>query len=100
MSPLDEVLSYRFQAFRGCPVRFEFGKGFGDEPGGVAAGGFDSEDGGPGGFVAGEVFARGLAELRGVLGHVEDVVDDLEGEAGFASECGEALRRLRACAPA
>ena len=90
MSPLDEVLSYRFQAFRGCPGRFEFGKGFGDEPGGVAAGGFDSEDGGPGGLVAGEVFARSLAQLLGVLGYVEYVVDDLEGQASLASE---AVRR-------
>ena len=50
----------------------------------------DAEDGGPGGLDAGGVLACGLAELFGALGHVEDVVDDLEGEAGFFSEGAQA----------
>lgn len=50
----------------------------------------DAEDGGPGGFDAGGVFACGLAELLGALGHVEDIVDDLEGEAGLFAEGAEA----------
>ncbi len=50
----------------------------------------DAEDGWPGGLDAGGVFACGLAQFFGALGHVEDVVDDLEGEAGFFAEGAEA----------
>ena len=65
---------------------FEGGEGVGDEFVGVAEGLVDAVDGGPGGLDAGGVFAGGLAEFFGGLGHVEDVVDDLEGEAGFFAE--------------
>jgi hypothetical protein len=68
----------------------EGGEGVGDEFFGVVEALVDAEDGGPGGFVDGGVLAGGLAELGGVLGHVEDVVDDLEGEAGFFAEGAEA----------
>ena len=57
---------------------------------GVFEGLVDAEDGGPSGFGAGGVFAGSLAELFGALCHVEDVVDDLEGETGFFAEDAEA----------
>jgi hypothetical protein len=60
------------------------------ELGGIVFRLFDAEDGRPSGFVAGSILAGGLAELLGGLGHVEDVVDDLEGEAGLFTEGAEA----------
>ena len=60
----------------------------------------DAEDGGPGGFDAGGVFAGGFAEFCGALGHVEDVVDDLKGEAGLfaeGAETGDGVRVALEC---
>ena len=86
----DEVAGEGFEGGGGFAEGFEGGEGVGDELFGVVEGLFDAEDGGPGGFGGGGVFAGGLAELFGALGHVEDVVDDLEGEAGFFAEGAEA----------
>ena len=79
-----------FEGVGGFAEGFEGGEGVGDEFVGVFEGLVDAVDGGPGGFDAGGVFAGGLAEFFGALGHVEDVVDDLEGEAGFFAEGAEA----------
>ena len=57
---------------------------------GVFEGLVDAVDGGPGGLDAGGVLAGGLAEFFGALRHVEDVVDDLEGQAGLFAEGAEA----------
>ena len=86
----DEVLGEGFEGVGGGAEGFEGGEGVGDEFLGVFEGLVDAEDGGPGGFGGGGVFAGGLAEFGGGLGHVEDVVDDLEGEAGFFAEGAEA----------
>ena len=90
MGAVDEVLGEGFEGGGGFAEGFEGGEGVGDELGGVVLGLLDAEDGGPGGFVGGGVLAGGLAELVGGLGHVEDVVDDLEGEAGLFAEGAEA----------
>ena len=37
------------------------------------------------------VFSRGLAQLLAGLGDIQDVVDDLEGEADMVAEIGERL---------
>ena len=57
---------------------------------GVALALLDAVDGGPGGFFGGLILAGGLAQVRRVHGHVEHIVDDLEGESGFAAEGVEA----------
>ena len=86
MGAVYEVLGQRFQGGCGFAEGSESGEGVGDELGGVVFGLLEAVDGGPGGFVGGGVFAGGFAELLGGLGDVEDVVDDLEGEAGFLAE--------------
>jgi len=86
---VDEVLGQGLERSGGFAEGFEGGEGIGDECGGVELGLLEAVDGGPGGFDGGGVFAGGLAELGGGLGDVEDVVDDLEGEAGFFAEDGE-----------
>ena len=57
----------------------------------------DAVDGGPCGLVSGGVFAGGLAELLGGLRDVEDVVDDLEGEASFFAEGNGGGRWVSVC---
>ena len=57
---------------------------------GVALALLDAVDCGPGSFLGGLVFACGLAQMRRIDGHIEHVVDDLEGESGFAAEGVEA----------
>ena len=52
-------------------------------------------DGGIGRFPDGLVLAGGLAEHLGALGDVEDVVDDLEGEAEGVAEVREGVRVSR-----
>ena len=87
---LDEVLGEGFE-WVGCGAEgFEGCEGVGDEFFGVAEGLVNAEDGGPGGLGGGGVLAGGLAEFFGGLGHVEDVVDDLEGQAGFFAEGAKA----------
>ena len=51
--------------------------------------GFDSENRRPSGFVAGHVFARRLAQMLGVLGHVENIVDNLERQARLGAELSQ-----------
>ena len=80
-----------FEGIGGGAEGFEGVEGVGDELVGVFARLVDAVDGGPGGLDAGGVLAGGLAEFGGGLGHVEDVVDDLEGEAGFFAEGAEAV---------
>ena len=87
---LNEVAGYGFEAVGAGAIGFERGEGFFDEGGGVALALLDAVDGGPGGFFCGLVFAGGFAQMRGIDGHVEDVVDDLEGQSGFAAEGVEA----------
>ena len=88
---VDEVLGDALQVVGGGTEGLEGGEGVGDELLGVVDGALDAEDGGPGGFGDGGVFAGGLAELGGLLGDVEDVIDDLEGEAGVLAEGAEAV---------
>ena len=78
----------------GCGAEgFECGEGVGDKLVGVFARLLDAVDSGPGGLDAGGILAGGLAEFFGGLGHVENVIDDLEGEAGFFAEGAEAWTR-------
>src|SRR6185437_10981508 len=60
---------------------------------------FEAIDGGESDFALGFVFAGGFAEGFGGLLDVEDVVHDLEGEAGVLAILGECfeLRSVRAC---
>ncbi len=55
----------------------------------------EAEDGRVGGFIDGFVFAGGFAELLGGLGDVEDVVDDLKGEAEIVAEDGKGFELAR-----
>ena len=86
----DEVGCEGFEGIGRCAEGGQGFEGVGYELVGVLEGLVDSVDGGPGGFDAGGIFACGLAQFFGALGHVEDVVDDLEGEAGFFAEGAEA----------
>lgn len=81
---LGETVVVLAEDFKGC-------EGFFGEAAGFGFGFFEAEDGGVGGFVDGFVFAGGFAELFGGLGDVEDVVDDLEGEAEVIAEFAEGL---------
>ena len=90
MGAVDKILSQRLQGGGGFAEGGEGLKGVGDELGGVLFGLLDAVDGGPGGLISCGVLACGLAECRGGLGHVEDVVDDLEGKACLFSERAEA----------
>jgi len=83
---VDEVVGQRFQWRCGVAEGCEGGVGVGDELSGVVFGLLDAVDSGPGGFDGGSIFTGGFAKLFGGLGHVEDVVDDLEGEAGGFAE--------------
>ncbi len=65
--------------------------GGGGEGLGLFAGGFEADEGGVGRFLGGDVLACAFAEFFGGLGDVEDVVDDLAGEAEGAAEGGESL---------
>lgn len=67
----------------------EGGVGFVGEAVGFVAGGGQAEDAGVSRFLGSEIFAGGFAQLFRSLGDVKDVVDDLKGEAGGLSECGE-----------
>ena len=60
------------------------GEGPGDQPVGIAARLLQAIDGGPGSLDAGRILAGGLAQLGGGLRQVEDVVDNLEGQARFS----------------
>ena len=84
-----EVAGQRLERIGGEAEGFDGGEGLGDEPAGVAARLLEAVDGGPGGLDAGRVLAGGLAKLLGRLRHVEDVVDDLEGEADLFAECAQ-----------
>ena len=86
----DQVAGERFERSGGFAEGLEGGEGIGDEFFGVFEGFFNAEDGRPGGLDAGGILACGLAQFFGALGHVEDVVDDLEGEPGFFAEGAEA----------
>ena len=92
-----EVLGERLERLGGRAEGFEGGEGVGDELVGVAAGLLDAVDGGPRGLDAGGILAGGLAEFFGRLRHVEDVVDDLEGEAGLFAEGAQAGESRVSC---
>ena len=70
----------------------EGGEGEVGEAFGFGSGFFEAEDGGVGGFVDGFVFAGGLAKGGGVGGDVEDVVNDLKGEAEVVTEGCECVQ--------
>ena len=59
------------------------------ESAGFFFGFFQTEDGGIGRLVDCFVFTSGFTKGSGVGGDVEDVVDDLEGEAEVVPEGGE-----------
>jgi len=63
---------------------------------GLGAGTVEAEDGGVRGLLGSNVFAGAFAELFARLGDVEDIVDDLEGEAEGLTEIGEGLQ-FRLC---
>ncbi len=91
MRAVDEVLGDGFEVAGGGAEGSEGGEGVGDELLRVFEGSIDAKDSWPGGFGDGGILAGGLAELGGFLGDVEDVVDDLEGEAGVLAEGAEAV---------
>mgnify|MGYP003577819808 CR=1 FL=1 len=67
----------------------EGGESFFGEARGFAAGALEAEDGWIGGFDGRDVFARGFPEFLGGLGHIENVIDDLEGESERLAKFGE-----------
>ena len=91
MFAFDEILGEGFEGGGGFAEGGEGFEGVCDELAGIADGLVDSVDGGPSGLDAGGVFACGFAKFFGGLGHVQDVVDDLEGETGFFAEGAEAV---------
>ncbi len=92
---VDEVLGDGFEIVGGGAKGLNGGKGVGDELLGVGERAGDAVgetiDSGPCGLGDGGVLAGGFAELCGLLCDVEDVVDDLEGEAGVPAEDAEAI---------
>jgi len=93
--PVQEVVGEGSEGFAFCAEGFQGGAGGGGEAMGFLARPLDAEDGRVGGFRGFDVFARGFAELFGGLSNVENVVDDLEGEAEGLSECGERIEAGR-----
>jgi hypothetical protein len=94
---VDEVLGERFEWRGGIAEGFQRSEGVGDELGSIVLGLRNAEDGGPGRFDGRSVLAGGLAELLGGLRDVEDVVDDLEREAGFFAEGAQACDGVEVC---
>src|SRR5579863_6025679 len=88
--PLHQITSHRLQAVGAGAVGRQCGKGLFDEVGGVPLALLDAEDGGPRGLLGRLILAGGLAEVSGVDGHVEHIVDDLKSKPGLASEGVEA----------
>ena len=76
----------------GIAEGFEGGEGEVGEAFGFFFGFLEAEDGGVGGLVDGLILASCFAEGGGVGGDVEDVVDDLEGEAEVVAEGCECLQ--------
>jgi len=70
-----------------------FLSGLGETPG-LLAGGFESQEGRVGGLLSGDVLAGAFAQLAARLGDVEDVVNDLKGEAKVFSKGGQGLKLL------
>ena len=87
---LDEEAGEGLEIVGGGAEGFQGGEGVGDEIVGVGKGALDAEDGGPGGLGDGGVLAGCFAELGGVFGEIEDVIDDLKGEAGGLAEAAQA----------
>ena len=57
----------------------------------------EADNGRVGGLLRLGVFAGCLAELLAGLGHVEDVIDDLEGETHVVAEVSQRLELARRC---
>ena len=91
---VDEELGEGLEVVGGVAEGLEGGEGVGDEGLGVGEGAgdavFGAVDCGPGRLGDGGVFAGGFAELGGFGGDVEDVVDDLKGEAGALAKATQA----------
>lgn len=73
----------------------EGGDRFAGEAGGLFFGGGEAEEGGIGGLAGGDVLAGAFAKDLAGLGAVEDVVDDLEGEAEIPAELAELIEACR-----
>jgi len=88
---IHKVLGEAFEGVGRCSEGVESGEGACDEIASIGERTVDAIDGGPCGFCARGILAGGLSELAGHLGDVEDVVHDLEGEAGILAEGSEAI---------
>src|ERR1035437_8559541 len=85
----DQVAGDGLQSISPAAVGREGGKGLFDQASGVALALLDAKDGRPGSFFRGLVLAGCLAQMRGVYGQIQHVIDDLEGQAGLAAEESE-----------
>src|SRR5580658_3028673 len=92
---LDEVLGEGLERIGRGAEGLERGEGVPNELVGVLARALDAEDRGPCGFIRCGVFTGGLAELFGGLRDVQDVVNDLEGEAGLFTEGAQTRDHIR-----
>lgn len=77
--------------------RLERGEGFCGELRGDLAGFFEADDRRVSRFLRGDIFPGGLAQFLAGLRHIQNVVDDLEGETDVVTETGEGAK-LRRCA--
>ena len=82
--PAEQEIGDGFEGLGILAERLQRGPGLGSQPIRLLFRLLQSEQGRVGGFLGLEILARAFAEFFRGLGHVEDVVNDLEGEArGF-----------------
>ncbi len=75
-----------FEGGGAAAENFQGGEGAIGQAAGDLPGFFQADDGGVSGLLRGGVLAGGFAKLFAGLGDVEDVVNDLEGEADVVAE--------------
>src|ERR1035437_4473598 len=87
---VDEVLGEQLQRISGSAKRLDGREGVGDQLVGVSTRSLDAIDGRPGRLDTGGVLAGGIAAFFRRLRHLQDVVNDLEREAGLLAEGADA----------
>jgi len=87
--PHDQILPNRPERLACFAEGLERGEGCRGEALGFFAGFLQAEQRRVGGFLRGHVFTCAFAELFAGLRDVQDVVDDLEGEAEVFAECSQ-----------
>ena len=95
--PLEQILRQSFQRNRFAFENFQRAKRAVGELFRDFAGFFQADHRRISRLLRVGIFAGGFAELLAGLRHVEDVVDDLKGEADVIAEIGQCLQVARPC---